>query len=70
MKLITPVKEGESIDRVLKKWKKKFEKARVIKKLRERKQYVKPSEKKRKNLLKAKYKEYLKYKKESLKNHK
>ncbi|XMD99120.1 MAG: 30S ribosomal protein S21 [Candidatus Karelsulcia muelleri] len=67
MKLITPVKEGESIDRVLKKWKTKFEKARVIKKLRERKQYVKPSEKKRKNFLKAKYKEYLKYKKEYLK---
>ncbi|AIZ48886.1 30S ribosomal subunit protein S21 [Candidatus Karelsulcia muelleri] len=60
MKLITYVKEGESIDRVLKKWKQKFDKARIIRKLRERQQYIKPSERKRKILAKAKYREFIK----------
>ena len=38
-----PVKEGESIERALKKYKKKFEKTGVLKQLRERKQYTKKS---------------------------
>lgn len=59
MKLITYVKEGEYIDRVLKKCKQKFDKARIIRKLRERQQYIKPSERKRKILTKAKYREFL-----------
>jgi small subunit ribosomal protein S21 len=41
--LIIPVKEGESIDRALKKFKKKFEKTGVIKQLRARQQYTKKS---------------------------
>ncbi len=39
--LIIPVKEGESIDRALKKFKKKFEKTGVVKELRSRQQFTK-----------------------------
>ena len=41
--LIIPVKEGESIDRALKKFKKKFEKTGVVKELRSRQAYTKKS---------------------------
>ncbi|MFO7614581.1 MAG: 30S ribosomal protein S21, partial [Bacteroidales bacterium] len=41
--IIIPVKEGESIDRALKKYKRKYEKTGVIKELRERQQFTKPS---------------------------
>ena len=41
--LIIPVKDGESIDRALKKFKKKFDRVGVIKALRRRKQFDKPS---------------------------
>ena len=41
--LIIPVKEGEAIDKALKKFKKKFEKTGVVKELRERAQFTKPS---------------------------
>lgn len=45
--IIVPVKEGESIERALKKFKRKFERTGVIKELRSRQQYDKPSVKKR-----------------------
>ncbi|HNW77121.1 MAG TPA: 30S ribosomal protein S21 [Bacteroidales bacterium] len=45
--IIVPVKEGESIDRALKKLKRKFEKTGVVKELRERQKFTKPSVKKR-----------------------
>lgn len=45
--IIVPVKEGENIERALKKFKKKFEKTGVIKELRSRQQFDKPSVKKR-----------------------
>jgi len=45
--IIVPVKEGESIDRSLKKLKRKFEKTGVVKELRERQKYTKPSVKHR-----------------------
>ncbi|HPS50729.1 MAG: 30S ribosomal protein S21 [Bacteroidales bacterium] len=45
--IIVPVKEGESIDRSLKKLKRKFEKTGVVKELRERQKYTKPSVKNR-----------------------
>ena len=51
--IIVPVKEGESIDRALKKYKRKYEKTGVIKELRERQQFTKPSVKKRSQLLRA-----------------
>ena len=41
--LVIPVKEGESIDKALKKFKKKFEKTGVVKELRSRSQFIKPS---------------------------
>ncbi len=41
--IIVPVKDGENIERALKKFKRKFEKTGVIKELRRRQQYDKPS---------------------------
>jgi small subunit ribosomal protein S21 len=38
-----PVKEGENIERALKKFKRKFEKTGIVKELRSRQQYNKPS---------------------------
>ena len=45
--IIVPVKEGENIERALKKFKRMFERTGVIKELRSRQQYDKPSVKKR-----------------------
>lgn len=41
--IIVPVKEGENIETALKKFKRKSEKTGVIKEVRNRKQYNKPS---------------------------
>ncbi|MCK9163290.1 MAG: 30S ribosomal protein S21 [Bacteroidales bacterium] len=41
--IIVPIKEGENIERALKKLKRKFEKTGVVKELRRRKQFDKPS---------------------------
>jgi small subunit ribosomal protein S21 len=41
--IIVPVKEGENIEKALKKFKRKSEKTGVIKEVRARKQYDKPS---------------------------
>ena len=53
--LIIPVKEGESIDRALKKFKKKFEKTGVVKELRSRQAYTKKSVSRREEIKKAAY---------------
>jgi small subunit ribosomal protein S21 len=53
--IIVPVKEGESIDRALKKYKRKFEKTGVMRELRDRQQFTKPSVKRREEKLKAIY---------------
>lgn len=45
--IIVPVKEGENIERALKKFKRKYEKTGVMKELRARQQFDKPSVKKR-----------------------
>jgi len=58
--LIIPVKEGENIERALKKYKKKFEKTGVIKELRYRQQYDKPSVLRRETKIKAVYREQYK----------
>ena len=42
--IIVPVKEGENIEKALKKFKRKFEKTGVVKELRARQQFDKPSE--------------------------
>jgi small subunit ribosomal protein S21 len=55
--LIIPVKEGESIERALKKYKKKFEKTGVVKELRRRQQFTKPSVVNRETRLRAIYRE-------------
>ena len=57
--LIIPVKEGENIDRALKKFKKKFERTGTMRQLRSRQAFIKPSVKRRKEIEKAKYKEKL-----------
>ncbi len=51
--IIVPVKEGESIDRALKKLKRKFEKTGVVKELRDRQKFTKPSVRRRDTIQKA-----------------
>jgi small subunit ribosomal protein S21 len=53
--LIIPVKEGENIERALKKYKKKYDKTNVMKELRRRKEFVKPSIINRQRNIKAAY---------------
>jgi small subunit ribosomal protein S21 len=55
--LIIPVKEGENIERALKKYKKKYDKTNVMKQLRGRKEFEKPSVTKRQQKLRAVYKQ-------------
>jgi small subunit ribosomal protein S21 len=55
--LIIDVKDSESIDRALKKYKKKFEQSQTIKELRRRKQFTKPSIVRRSQILKAVYRQ-------------
>jgi small subunit ribosomal protein S21 len=57
--LIVQVKEGEAIEKALKKFKKKFEKTGVVKELRERQKFTKPSVVLREKKIKAIYKEKL-----------
>ncbi|MBR1808393.1 MAG: 30S ribosomal protein S21 [Paludibacteraceae bacterium] len=53
--IVVPVKEGENIERALKKFKRKFEKTGVVKELRRRQQFEKPSELKREKMMHAVY---------------
>ncbi|MBP5401332.1 MAG: 30S ribosomal protein S21 [Bacteroidales bacterium] len=53
--IIVPVKEGENIDKALKKLKRKFEKTGVVKELRNRQKFTKPSVIRREQRLKAIY---------------
>lgn len=57
--LIIPIKEGENIDRALKKFKKKFEKTGTVKQLRARQQFTKKSVKRRETILRAAHRETL-----------
>jgi small subunit ribosomal protein S21 len=41
--IIVPVKDGENIERAVKKFKRKYEKTGIVKELRARQQYDKPS---------------------------
>ena len=58
--IIVPVKEGENIERALKKFKKKFERTKVLKELRSRQHFTKPSILKREEKIKAIYREQMK----------
>jgi small subunit ribosomal protein S21 len=49
------VKENESVEKALKRFKKKFERTRVLRQLRSRKQFTKKSVDRRFEVLKAKY---------------
>lgn len=53
--LIIPVKEGENIDRALKRFKRKFDRTGTMRQLRKRQQYTKPSVERRQQLQKAQY---------------
>ena len=53
--IIVPIKEGDNVDRALKKLKRKFEKTGTVKELRERQKFTKPSVKLREQRLKAIY---------------
>lgn len=55
--LIIPVKEGENIERAIKKYKKKFEKTKVMRELRDRKEFTKPSVLRRQEKIRASYKQ-------------
>ena len=51
------VKENESIDKALKRFKKKFEKTGVLKELRARTSFEKPSVRRRNEIIRAAYRE-------------
>jgi small subunit ribosomal protein S21 len=53
--IIVPVKEGENIEKALKKFKRKFEKTGVVKELRKRQCFNKPSIVKREEKVHAIY---------------
>ena len=53
------IKEGDNIEKALKKYKKKFEKTGVVKQLRERSKFTKPSIVRRTQVIKAAYKQKL-----------
>jgi len=53
--IIVPIKEGENIERALKKFKRKFEKTGVVKELRSRQAFQKPSMRKREVVKRAIY---------------
>ena len=60
--IIVPIKEGENIEKALKKFKRKFdkfEKTGVVRELRSRKQFEKPSVKRRNEIKKAIYVQHL-----------
>lgn len=57
--LIIPIKEGENIDRALKRFKRKFDRTGTMRQLRTRQQFTKPSVKKRTQIQKAQYIQHL-----------
>ena len=63
--IIVPIKEGENIERALKKFKRKFEKTGVVKELRERQAFKKPCIKRREEIIKATYVQQLQRKEEN-----
>jgi len=62
--IIVPIRDGDNIDRALKKFKRKFEKTGVIRELRARKAYMKPSERRREEIKRAIYIQKLQQKEE------
>ena len=57
--IVVPLKEGENIEKALKKFKRKFEKTGVVKELRNRQAFEKPSVAKRKKMMRVVYVQHL-----------
>lgn len=57
--IVVNVKEGESIDRALKRYKRKFDRTGQMRQLRARQQFTKPSVIRRKEVIKASYIQHL-----------
>ncbi|HUM47890.1 MAG: 30S ribosomal protein S21 [Chitinophagales bacterium] len=55
--LIIDTRDSESLDKALKKYKKKFEKAGILKQLKSRQAFMKPSVRRRGEVLKAVYRD-------------
>ena len=53
--LIIPIKDGENIDRALKRFKRKFDKTGTMRQLRQRQTFSKPSVSRRSEIQKATY---------------
>ena len=62
--IVVPIKDGENVDRALKKLKRKFEKTGVVKELRARQKFTKKSVLVREQRLKAIYVQKLREKEE------
>jgi len=60
--IVVNVKENESIDRALKRFKKKFERTGVLKELRSRGHFEKPSVSRRNEIIRARYRERMQQK--------
>ncbi|NMA75389.1 MAG: 30S ribosomal protein S21 [Bacteroidales bacterium] len=58
--IVVPVKEGENIERALKRFKRKFERTGVVRELRQRQQYDKPSVVRRRDKNRAIYVQQIK----------
>jgi len=54
--LIIDVKDGENIDRALKRYKRKYRDTKIMQEIRKRREYKKPSVNRRNEVLKAQYK--------------
>lgn len=57
--LIIPVKDGENIDRALKRFKRKFDRTGTMRQLRSRQAFIKPSVENRAKIQKAAYIQHL-----------
>ncbi|MDR1886701.1 MAG: 30S ribosomal protein S21 [Prevotellaceae bacterium] len=57
--IIVPIKEGENIERALKKFKRKFEKTGILRELRSRKNFTKRSVVRREEIKSAIYRQKL-----------
>ncbi len=63
--LIIEIKDGEPIDKALKRYKRKFQNSGVMRELRTRKEFTKPSVQKRNLKLKAVYREKIRLEEEN-----
>ncbi|KRO73874.1 MAG: 30S ribosomal protein S21 [Bacteroidetes bacterium] len=60
--LVIQVKEGEGIDRALKRYKRKFDRTQTMRQLRKRQAFTKPSISRREEFIKAAYVQNLRIK--------